>query len=265
MLNVVKSAVAVMRTARGKLKGADTRKVFAIGFNKTATFSIDAVFRELGLHSYHGQHWRSTSRPVFYWLYDAFSDGVPDDFRRLDRRFPGSRFILQVRDLDTWIDSRLEHIKRTPEALLRTQSSDWSIDPESIRAWVERRNRHHLDVLDYFRHRREDLLLINFIRDPDAAGAIARFLGDRDTVEKPHRNSHRLDGDELRNHELIATTLESMSIPRQEWQYDIYCPSLLGDRSTCSHPSDTDGTLPTGRDAPEITDGRRSSPEGAMA
>lgn len=263
MINVVKVAGAVLGTARGKLTGAGTRKVFAIGFNKTGTTSLHAVFRELGLHSYHGEYWRDSSRPVFHWLYDAFCDGIPDDFRRLDQRFPGSRYILQVRDLDAWIDSRLQHIKRTPDAVLRTQSSDWSIDPESIRTWVERRNRHHLEVLEYFRSRPDDLLLINFIRDPDSARRIARFLGDREHVDKPHRNHNRPDGSELRNRALIIDTLDSMGVPEHERHYDVYCPSLLDDRSMRRYPADTDLAESTDRGESVAADRPARSPEPA--
>ena len=75
-------------------------KVFAIGFNKTGTVSLHEVFIELGYHSNHGEYWRSTNSIWFHTLFDAFCDGIPDDFKILDKRYPNSKYILQVRNLD---------------------------------------------------------------------------------------------------------------------------------------------------------------------
>jgi hypothetical protein len=208
------------------LAGRRAPKVFAIGFNKTGTTSLHRIFEGLGYRSYHGTKWRETSRVLIHLLHDAFCDGVPDDFRRLDARFPNAKFILQVRDLDAWLDSRLEHIHRLPPG--KDRGPEWSATPEAVAAWVRKWNAYHVEVLSHFRDRPGDLLLINFIRDAGAAARIAAFLGHAAAVDKPHANRNPGAGDTLRNAAMIAEVLAGLGIPEAEWKNDIHCPALSG-------------------------------------
>lgn len=217
---VVSSRSAVNRIVAGR----NSRKVFAIGENKSGTSSLHRIFQDFGYRSYHGAKWRDTSRTGFYRLYDGFCDGIPDDFRKLDLLFPNARFILQVRELDTWIDSRLEHIRRLPPGKKRHPL--WTIKESSIRAWTTQRNAYHIDVLTHFRDRPDDLLLVNYIRDPQAAEKIASFLGHPAPQAKPHENRNPGGKRTLKNAEMIASALNDLSIPEEEWGNDIHCPSL---------------------------------------
>lgn len=213
--------------------GKGSPKVFAIGFNKTGTTSLDRIFAELGYRSYHGTAWRDTARRMIFQHYDAFSDGPPDDFAVLDQRFPGSKFILQVRNLDEWIDSRLEHIKRLPH--LRGKGPDWVVSEDAIRTWVSKRNQHHARVLDYFNQRPNDLLVVNYIRDPDAAARICTFLNRPVSAQKPHSNpdpaAKTTGGKMLKNPDMIARALTSLGIPEAAWKNDLQSadPALPGD------------------------------------
>ena len=202
----------------------NAKKVFAIGENKSGTTSLHRIFQDFGYRSYHGTKWRDTSRTGFYRLYDGFCDGIPDDFRELDRLFPNARFILQVRALDAWIDSRLEHIRRLPPGKKRHPL--WTIKESSIRAWTVQRNAYHIDVLTHFRDRPGDLLLVNYIRDPQAAEKIADFLGHSTPHTKPHENRNPGADRVLKNAEMIALALSYLEIPEEEWGNDIHCPSL---------------------------------------
>lgn len=206
--------------------GRRSEKVFAIGFNKTGTSSLHKVFRTLGYSAYHGTKWRETSRPVIHRLYDAFSDGIPDDFRVLDSKFPRARFILQVRDLSPWLDSRLEHIRRLPPEM--TRHPEWTASPEAIATWVRKWNAHHLDVMSYFADRPADLLVINFIRDPDAADRVAAFLDHDVALAKPHANRNPEVPHGLKNDAMIESVLSELHVPGDERFNDIYCPSVVG-------------------------------------
>lgn len=215
-------------SGRGAVKrivsGRNAEKVFAIGENKSGTTSLHRLFSDFGYRSYHGTKWRNTSRTGFYRLYDAFCDGIPYDFRKLDRLFPYARFILQVRELDAWIDSRLEHIRRLPPG--KQRHPHWTVKESSIRAWTIQRNAYHIDVLTHFRHRPDDLLLVNYIRDPQGAEKIAAFLGHPAPPAKPHENRNPGAGRVLKNAEMIAAALNYLSVPEAEWSNDIHCPSL---------------------------------------
>ena len=101
-------------------------RVFCIGLNKTGTSSFHAAMEILGLKSLHwgGPPVRRTveaalaeGRPLLSGLdptFDAFSDigPVSRHFDVLDEQYPGSRFVLTVRPIDEWIDSRRRHVER---------------------------------------------------------------------------------------------------------------------------------------------------------
>jgi glycosyltransferase involved in cell wall biosynthesis len=106
--------------------GPDRPRVFCIGLNKTGTSSFHAAMEILGLTSL---HWGGPAsnvavraalderRPLLSGLdpsIDAFSDIglLSTHFDELDEQYPGSRFILTVRPVETWIDSRRRHVER---------------------------------------------------------------------------------------------------------------------------------------------------------
>jgi glycosyltransferase involved in cell wall biosynthesis len=111
--------------------GPDRPRVFCIGLNKTGTSSFHAAMEILGLKSLHGggPDWggdelnqavreaMDDGRPLLSGLdpsVDAFSDIglLTTHFDLLDEQYPGSRFVLTVRPLDEWIDSRRRHVER---------------------------------------------------------------------------------------------------------------------------------------------------------
>jgi GT2 family glycosyltransferase/glycosyltransferase involved in cell wall biosynthesis len=106
--------------------GPDRPRVFCIGLNKTGTSSFHAAMEILGLKSLHwggpaiNQAVRAAldeGRPLLSGLdpaLDAFSDigMLTTHFDLLDEQYPGSRFVLTLRPLEDWIDSRRRHVER---------------------------------------------------------------------------------------------------------------------------------------------------------
>ena len=216
-------------------------KVFAIGFNKTGTSSINSVFASTGLGSLHSTRWNKPGQARLLYLHQAFSDGSEIDFASLDRRFPRSKFILNVRDLDEWLDSRIEHIRHTSEIGIHSDTGNWAISDAAVTSWIRQRNVHHLAILDYFADRPADLLVVNFIRADDSAARIRSFLGRPGSDNKPHTRPipvTRFAGI-LRNPDMIANCLSRLGIPQPEWKTDIYCPSLESANIGAKWPSDT--------------------------
>jgi hypothetical protein len=101
-------------------------RVFGIGLNKTGTSSLHRAMELLG---YESLHWGgppvrqlveaslAAGEPLLTRLdqrYDAFSDILPltQNFDLLDRQYPGSHFVLTVRPLEDWLDSRRRHVER---------------------------------------------------------------------------------------------------------------------------------------------------------
>jgi hypothetical protein len=220
-----------------------SRKIFAVGFNKCATTSLHALFTTLGLPSYHGTRWRSCDNLWLLNAYDCFSDGIPKDLAKLDRLFPGSKFVLQVRDLETWIYSRLAHIERNKRSGYYRIGLDWDATEDAVAAWIQQRNRHHLFVQEYFAGRPDDLLIVNFIRDPSAASRVAHFLGFPGAYDRPEDNSNPDKAVPSSHRDMLARCAAELRIPLQELKFDIYCPSLLEGGREPKFPPDS-GLLP---------------------
>ena len=109
-------------------------KIFCIGLSKTGTRSLHDALQVLGLRSVHwggpepqtavqrGLEIRvaveralQEGRPLLEDLEeaDAYSDiqALSINFDVLDRQYPDSRFILTVRDLEDWLESRTRHVE----------------------------------------------------------------------------------------------------------------------------------------------------------
>ena len=120
-----------------KVRSGPTRpRVFCIGLNKTGTSSFHAAMEILGLASL---HWGGPDvsgaikaalaerRPLLSSVdptFDAFSDVglLSTHFDLLDEQYPGSRFVLTVRPIDDWIDSRRRHVERN---IARREAGDY--------------------------------------------------------------------------------------------------------------------------------------------
>lgn len=221
--------------------GIRQKKIFAIGFNKSGTTSLHYLFQSLGLKSYHGIKWRKHQRTSFFLPYDCFSDGRPsNELAKLDELFPGSKFILQVRELNDWIYSRLEHIERQKqENRNKTRGPYWDNTEEAVKMWIKERNDYHSFVLSYFSKRPSDLLIINYIRDELAAKKVCRFLGYNCEVTKPQKNVNPKKTCLLKHRKLFINSIESLGIHESETEYDILCPSLIDKNQKDSLPLDT--------------------------
>ena len=177
------------------------RRVFAIGLNKTGTTSLDAALRLLGYRTLHwgGPDARRCVRramaegaPLLEHLDpepEAVSDleEVTHSFELADRQYPGSRFVLTVRDLDDWLDSRRRHVERNRRR--RAQGTYrgrfLSVEPE---AWAAEYRRHERRVRSYFAGR-EDLLVLDVAGGADPWPALCGFLGHEvPDTPFPHEN-----------------------------------------------------------------------------
>ena len=221
------------------LAGVRKKKVFAVGFNKSASSSLHALFRSLGRPSFHGPRWRRLDNRLLK-KYDCFSDGEPDDLTMLDRMFPGAKFILNVRDLEGWLYSRLAHIERSKRDKKGYRTGTiWDTTPAAVKTWIEKRNHHHLSVLSYFSKRPGDLLVVNFVQDKDAATKVCHFLGYKGTYQRPQKNiaATRIRPPEHR--EMIQNSIAELGIASHELYYDLYCPGLVGKDDPVPFPPDS--------------------------
>ncbi len=158
-------------------------KVFGIGFHKTATSSLAAALYTLGYNvtGYFGVHDPDISQTVYRQAYDLADrfDAAQDTpwpvlYKELDQRYPGSKFILTYRDTDVWLNSVVKHFKRH-----HIPAHQWiygvptAADYEEV--YRRRYEEHNQSVVDYFKNRSGDLLVIDLTRE-DGWKKICPFL-----------------------------------------------------------------------------------------
>jgi len=156
-------------------------RIFGIGMHKTATTSLHRALTELGYDSAHwtSAHWaraiweevktcgRSPTLERNYALCDL---PIAALFRELDAGYPGSKFVLTVRNEDEWLESVRNHWSdRNP---FRGQ---WDSDPFTHRihreiygrikfdeqVMRERYRAHNAEVREHFKDRPQDLLVMD--------------------------------------------------------------------------------------------------------
>lgn len=144
---------------------AGAPKVFGIGLPRTGTASLARALNLMAI-------------PSLHWVREDLLDHALRKYRglcqmpattrykELDRRFPSSRFVLTLRDLDEWLEScRNWYLERPPGGPWARYGIELfgvsRFDPESF-ARVYRR--HHAEVDEHFRSRPEALLRMNLCR-----------------------------------------------------------------------------------------------------
>ena len=171
-----------------------TRKpCWGIGLGRTGTVSFGNALRLLGYE-------RIGHNPEFDTLRDlegGADNGVLIFYKYLDFKFPGSRFVLTIRDLESWLRSAeyassIYPIKSmdddTPIMRRMTLYETVTFDR---RKYIAAYERHHADVRRYFTGR-ADLLEMN-ITQGDGWEKLCPFLGlEPPATPFPHEN-RRLD------------------------------------------------------------------------
>ena len=173
-------------------------KVIGVGFQKTGTSSLRDALQALGYRVgdnnhqllwpiLHG-HWDRVFRKLE--CFDAVEDNPwPLIYKQIDRRVPGCKFILTLREPESWYRSVSRHIGD-----LRDPMHEWIYGlgkglPKDDKANTIRVfNAHNAAVMEHFKDRPDDLLVVDL-----TAGAgwtqLCAFLGcDVPDHSFPHAN-----------------------------------------------------------------------------
>ena len=187
-------------------------RVFGIGMHKTGTTSLHHAFTALGLDSWHWktnkQAWRifsemnSLGRSVLLEQSYALCDNpIPMLYEKLDKAYPNSKFILTKLSDEKWLAA--------VECLYDPQRNpfyDWNKQPFSNlihnalygrtdfhpETMLERYHRHNAEVVDYFRNRPDDLLVMNMneLDSKQSWELLCGFLG-KPIPSIPYPHSHK--------------------------------------------------------------------------
>lgn len=187
-------------------------KVFCIGAPKTGTTSIHHALERLGFRhkTWDRDLWlrykKGDLSAVFEVAeqFDSFDDGPWNNgklYRKLDRRFPGSKFILTERDPSSWLQSHEEHFTavrlRTHPYLIWRRSYSVAERRRVLGKYLER----NCKVKEYFKGRPDDLLVMN-VCDGEGWKKLCSFLSvprvkepfprENVTTERPPRTTYHI-------------------------------------------------------------------------
>jgi hypothetical protein len=176
-------------------------KIFGIGYPKTATSSLSNALAKLGYRSAHDPY---DVLPVFFPEElqgvdydprviednDALSGLICLVYRELDRAYPGSKFILTVRDEQKWLNSVRAHMKNNATPERRAMDAEMPLRPftraklyngdlwfneEHTCDYLNTYREFNRGVQEYFRGR-DDLLIMDF-EQGDGWDKLCDFLG----------------------------------------------------------------------------------------
>lgn len=174
-------------------------KIIGVGFQKTGTSSLRDALRLLGYRVGDNNHqllwpilhgrWSRVFRKLN--RYDAVEDNPwPLVYKEIDAHIPGCKFILTLREPESWYRSVSRHIGD-----LRDPMHEWMYGrgrglPKDHKAnTLNVFNAHNNDVLAHFKDRPEDLLVLDFTQ---GAGwqELCAFLGcEAPDASFPHANN----------------------------------------------------------------------------
>jgi hypothetical protein len=160
-------------------------RIFGIGMHKTATNSLHKAFQVLGFDSL---HWGNGEAPAIWYqmhshgrsktlerYYAACDLPVPLLYKQFDKAYPGSKFILTLRDEVKWLAS----VQRLWDKNYNPMRWLWDVYPISNTlhralygrtefdaiAMLTRYRQHNAEVREYFKNRPGDLLIMDMEAD----------------------------------------------------------------------------------------------------
>lgn len=172
-------------------------KIFGIGWAKTGTTSLKTCFEALG-YSHYGHNLNLVGRIdqvlAIARRYDTFQDWPWTlYYKELDEGFPGSKFVLTIRESDRWLKSYRNAIsKQKPNEMLnKARRKIYGLIPTEAtdEQLIERYERHNADVQRHFADRTDDLIVVNW-ESGDGWEQLCNFLG-KPIPKKPFPHSNK--------------------------------------------------------------------------
>ncbi len=183
------------------------QKVFCIGFNRTGSTSMGEVFKILG-YNVKGEikkqeEWmneRQIESIKKFILqvsedYNAFFHEPWNQFYKdLDLKYPDSKFILTIRDEQSWLKSFYSYFKNSGNDnwspfLLGNYNLDDIKSVDNDEYFISKFREHNQSVINYFKNQPERLLVLNVFKDNNKWDKICSFLEcDIPNISFPHLN-----------------------------------------------------------------------------
>lgn len=172
-------------------------KYFGLGLSRTGTTSLSNAFRRLGFtHIAHLLPPPAWDRIADY----DFANDLPicTRYPELDERFPGSRFVYNWREVESWLISceKLEQrlLKQAPyyDWMKAYHSETYGAEYFDENLWRAAHARHDEQVREFFQSRPDDLLIMN-ITEGDGYETLIPWIG-WENIRFPWANAtHRMN------------------------------------------------------------------------
>lgn len=180
-----------------RLKVRNKRKIFCIGQNKTGTTSLQILFRDLGFavgKQRDAEHLidfyaDGNFEPIVQYcksaqVFQDFPFSYPETYKHLDMAYPNSKFILSVRDsAEQWYNSYVNFFTKITNCKSAPTASELKTKKYLYKGWLYKcvkylfktpdedlfnkdqlqnhYNRYNEDVLNYFKDRPSDIIIVN--------------------------------------------------------------------------------------------------------
>lgn len=147
-------------------------KIFGVGWPKTGTSTLRQCFIILG-YTHKGY-----SEDLFDNVYQATRAAARFEtfqdlpwylyYKELDQDYPGSKFVLTIRDSNRWVSSYRNALAKQEPSLRRaldeTRRKIYGVPFPDVKdeQLIERYERHNTEVRLYFRDRPDDLLIVDW-------------------------------------------------------------------------------------------------------
>lgn len=176
-------------------------KIFGIGLSKTGTSALGMALTILGEKAKHLPKFMYTEDGQFAILpeeleaHTALTDTpVARGYKDLDKQFPGSKFILTIRDSESWLRScKFHFLPNKPfcnsSDFQRMRTELYGALSYDEQLFTEAYERHLHDVQSYFEGRENDLLVMNIVGGDDWE-TLCPFL-QKDIPDVPFPHTHK--------------------------------------------------------------------------
>jgi hypothetical protein len=140
------------------------KKIFGIGLPKTGQTSLATAMGTLGYKTIQYPYNSSQIKNNDF----ALDLPIVINYKKLDKKYQNSKFILTTRNLDSWIRSMRNHYRRYPASnrykeQLAFRLKFWGTTRFSEKLMTQKYYEHIEDVNKYFKGRKKDLLIINIV------------------------------------------------------------------------------------------------------
>lgn len=199
--------------------------IFVIGLSKTGTTSMCEALNHIGYNSIHFPPIMKLngSEIIFDWpwyleKYNAFGD-IPVSlfYKKLDKLYPNSKFILTYREKNSWLESAEKHfsVPSRDQIVAVLHEKLYGSDVFNHKKFSNSYSKHYNEVIDFFKNKKN--FLIFDIYEGDSWGKLCLFLNrPTPSISFPRSNSRRY----LSESEILSIT-KTLKLPKNYTKYHI--------------------------------------------